>query len=111
VSADRRRRPRGIDAGPQHVSDAMAQVLGRMGASLTPSTMELIFARWEEVVGPELAGHLHPVRVTDAVLLIGVDQPAWATRARMESRQILARLAELGDRSIERIDVVVQRPS
>jgi predicted nucleic acid-binding Zn ribbon protein len=89
----------------------MAKVLGRMGASLSPSTMELIFTRWEEVVGTEMAGHLHPVRVGDSVLLIGVDHPAWATRARMESRQILDRLAELGDRSIERIDVVVQRPS
>jgi predicted nucleic acid-binding Zn ribbon protein len=89
----------------------MSQVLGRMGASLSPTTMELIFSRWDEVVGAELAGHLHPVRLQDAVLLVGVDHPAWATRARMESRQILARLAELGDRSITRIDVVVQRPS
>jgi len=29
----------------------------------------------------------------------------------MEAPQILARLAALGDRSITRIDVVVQRPS
>jgi predicted nucleic acid-binding Zn ribbon protein len=87
----------------------MDEVLARMGASLSPSSMELIFTRWEEVVGSELAGHLQPVRLLDSVLLIGVDHPAWATRARMESRQILRRLAELGDRSVERIDVVVQR--
>ena len=109
--SSRRRRPRGPDAGPQAVGQSMSQVLGRMGASLSPTTMELIFSRWDEVVGAELAGHLHPVRLQDAVLLVGVDHPAWATRARMESRQILARLAELGDRSITRIDVVVQRPS
>jgi predicted nucleic acid-binding Zn ribbon protein len=107
----RRRRPQGDDAGPQHVGQAVAKVLGRMGASPSPTTMALVFTRWEEVVGPELAAHLHPVRLQDAVLLIGVEHPAWGTRARMESRQILRHLRELGDTSVERIDVVVQRPS
>lgn len=111
MSADRRRRRRGVDNGPQPVGLSLDAVLGRMGASPSTSTMELVFSRWTEVVGPDLADHLHPVRLQNAVLLIGVDHPAWATRARMESQQILARLAELGDRSIERIDVVVQRPS
>jgi predicted nucleic acid-binding Zn ribbon protein len=110
MSAGRRRRPpAGGDAGPQHVGRAMSQVLGRMGASSSASTMELVFSRWEEVVGPELAGHLHPVRLQDSVLLIGVDHPAWATRARMESGQILARLRELGETSIDRLEVVVER--
>ena len=111
MSARRRRRPAGSDAGPQHVGRAMSQVLGHMGASSSASTMELVFSRWEEVVGVELAGHLHPVRLQDSVLLIGVDHPAWGTRARMESRHILDRLRQLGDTSVERIDVVVQRPS
>ncbi len=110
MSADRRRPP-GPDAGPQHVGRAMAKVLGRMGASLSPSSMELIFSRWEEVAGAELAAHAHPVRVDASVLLVGVQHAAWATRTRMESRQILARCRQLGDTTIERIDVVVQRPS
>jgi len=110
VSADRRR-PAPPDTGPRHVGRSMAEVLGRMGASLPPSTMELIFSRWDEVVGEELAGHVRPVRVADGVLLIGVDHAAWATRARMESRDVLRRLRLLGDTAIERIDVVVQRPS
>jgi hypothetical protein len=33
----------------------------------------------------------------------------WATRARMESERILAEMRGLGDSSIERIEVVVQR--
>lgn len=111
MSHDRRRRPRGIDTGPQHVSDAMAKVLGRIGASASPDAMALVFARWDEVVGPDLAEHLRPIRLADHVLVIGVDHPTWATRARMESRRILAALRQLGDTSVERIDVVVQRPS
>ena len=111
MSAERRRRRSGPDTGPQPVGQSLDAVLGRMGASPSRSTTELVFSRWGEVAGPELADHLRPVRLQDSVLLIGVDHPAWATRARMEAPQILARLAALGDRSITRIDVVVQRPS
>ena len=34
----------------------------------------------------------------------------WATRARMESEAILARVRQLGDTTIERLEVVVKRP-
>jgi predicted nucleic acid-binding Zn ribbon protein len=88
----------------------MAQLLGRLGASASPGTMEVIFTRWDEVVGAEFAQHLQPVRVDGAVLVVGADHPAWATRARMDSAQILARVRVLGDTTIERIEVTIQRP-
>jgi predicted nucleic acid-binding Zn ribbon protein len=88
----------------------MAKVLGRIGGSPSVSTMELVFTRWDEVAGPELAGHSRPLRVQNAVLVIGVEHPAWATRARMEAEGILARVREMGDTGITRIEVVVQRP-
>jgi predicted nucleic acid-binding Zn ribbon protein len=47
--------------------------------------MELVFARWEELVGAELAAHSQPMRLQDSTLVVGADHPAWATRARMES--------------------------
>jgi predicted nucleic acid-binding Zn ribbon protein len=109
VSTGKRRRG-GFDAGPQHVGQAMAKVLGRLGAAPSAQAMELVFTRWEEVVGVELAHHLHPVRLQGTTLVVGVEQPTWATRARMESEQILARVRQLGDTTIERIEVVVQRP-
>jgi predicted nucleic acid-binding Zn ribbon protein len=88
----------------------MAQVLGRLGASTSPQLMELVFTRWVEVVGPQCADHLHPMRLQGDTLVVGVDHPAWATRARLESEHILARLQELGGSSIVRIEVVVERP-
>jgi predicted nucleic acid-binding Zn ribbon protein len=88
----------------------MARVLGRLGGAPSVSTMELVFTRWDEVAGPELASHLRPLRVQNAVLVLGVEHPAWATRARMEAEGILGRVRELGDTSISRIEVVVQRP-
>ena len=87
----------------------MPRLLGRLGASTTMATMEVVFTRWEELVGTELGEHLRPVRVDGRALVVAVDHPAWATRARMESSQILARLKELGDTPIERLEVVVER--
>jgi predicted nucleic acid-binding Zn ribbon protein len=71
--------------------------------------MEVLFTRWEELVGAELGEHLRPVRVDGRALVVAVDHPAWATRARMESGEILARLKELADSPIERLEVVVER--
>jgi predicted nucleic acid-binding Zn ribbon protein len=71
--------------------------------------MEAVFTRWEELVGAELGEHVRPVRVDGRALVVAVDHPAWATRARMESGQILARLKALGDSPIERLEVVVER--
>ena len=105
----RRRPPSGPDHGPRHVADAMGKVLGRLGGSPSVNTMELVFTRWEEVVGDELSGHLHPMRVDRGTLVVGADQPAWATRARMESERILSRVRELGDTTIQRMEDVMSR--
>ncbi len=87
----------------------MPQVLGRLGSAPTPAVMEAVFTRWEELVGAELGGHVRPLRVDGRALVVAVEHPVWATRARMESGQILARLKEWGDTSIERLEVVVER--
>jgi predicted nucleic acid-binding Zn ribbon protein len=109
VSEEKRRRPRGVDAGPQQVGQAIAKVLSRIGASPSAQTMEIVFTRWEEVAGAELARHVRPMRLQNSALLVGADHPIWATRARMASEGILLQLHQLGDTSIERIEVVVQR--
>jgi predicted nucleic acid-binding Zn ribbon protein len=110
MSPEGRRRKWGADTGPQPVGDSIAKVLGRIGASPSPQTMELVFTRWDEVAGVELSGHLQPMRLQNSTLIVGADHPAWATRARMESERILTRVHQLGDTTIERIEVVVQRP-
>ena len=109
MSEERRRRQRGPDAGPQQVGEALAKVLSRIGASPSTQTMELVFSRWDEVVGAELSSHVRPMRLQNSTLVVGADHPIWATRARMATEGILTQLHELGDRSIERIEVVVQR--
>ena len=96
--------------GPRRVGESMARLLGRLGAPPAPATMEAVFARWGEVVGDAVGAHLRPVRVDGSVLVVAADHPAWATRARMESAQILARLRPRCDTPIERLEVVVERP-
>jgi predicted nucleic acid-binding Zn ribbon protein len=87
----------------------MPRVLHRLGSAPTPAVLEAVFTRWDEVAGPELGGHLRPRRVDGRTLVVAVEHPAWATRARMESGQILARLRQLGESSIDRLEVVVER--
>ncbi len=52
---------------------------------------------------------MRPLRVDGRVLVVAVDHPAWATRARMESGQILARVRAWGETPVERLEVVVER--
>lgn len=95
--------------GPRPVGDAMPRLLARMGAPPNPALMDVVFSRWEEVVGPQLSRHVRPLRVDGRVLVVAVDHSAWATRARMESGQILARVTAWGETPVERLEVVVER--
>ena len=53
-----------------------------------------VFARWEEVVGAEVAAHAEPRSLRDGVLVIAVDQPAWATQLRFLGADLLARVRD-----------------
>ncbi|HXY26806.1 MAG TPA: DUF721 domain-containing protein [Acidimicrobiales bacterium] len=97
------------DGGPRPVDASLARVLGRLGVPATVGTLEAVFTRWEEIAGLELCGHVRPVRVDGRVLVVMVDHPSWATRARMAAGRILAGVNEAGAGSIERLEVVVER--
>ena len=86
------RRPRGPVSAAARATRAPGRSASRCrgcwpvsGASPTPALMDVVFTRWEEVVGAELGGHLRPLRVDGRALVVAADHPAWATRARMES--------------------------
>lgn len=96
--------------GPRRVGEHMARLLERLGMPASPATMEAVFARWDEVVEGDLGDHVRPLRVDGRTLVVAVDHPAWATRARMQSARILARVHALGDTPVERLEVLVERP-
>ncbi len=96
--------------GPRRVGEAMPRLLKRLGVPASAATMEAVFGHWDEVVEGDLVGHVRPLRVDGHTLVVAVDHPAWATRARMQSARILARVQALGDTPIERLEVLVERP-
>jgi predicted nucleic acid-binding Zn ribbon protein len=95
--------------GPRPLGESMPALLGRLGAPPSTSVMEALFARWEDLAGPQLAAHVRPRRVDGAVLVLAADHPAWATRARLGSGRILELVRSSGESGITRIEVVIER--
>jgi predicted nucleic acid-binding Zn ribbon protein len=104
----RRRRRYGPDRGPTSVADDLDRVVARMGTS-EASTLGLVFTRWEEIVGPVLAGHVKPIRVSDDTLVVAVEQPAWATQVRSLGATLLTRVGEVTGTVPTRLEVTVRR--
>jgi predicted nucleic acid-binding Zn ribbon protein len=69
-----------------------------------------VLARWEALVGSEIAARCAPVSLRDGELVVVAESTAWATQLRLLSGQILARLrAELGPRVAR--SVTIRGPS
>ena len=100
---------RGGDHGarPLHASlDAVSQRLGMRDSR----GLGRLFSRWEEIVGPAMAGHVQPVRLDEEALVVSVDHPAWATQVRYLGDELLDRVAEkAGVERPGRLDVRVRR--
>jgi predicted nucleic acid-binding Zn ribbon protein len=52
-----------------------------------------VLARWDELVGPELAEHCRPASLLDGELVLVAESSAWATQLRLLTRTLQARLA------------------
>jgi len=92
------------------VSDSLETVARRLGVA-TPAALSAVFSRWEELMGPAVAAHARPVSLSAGTLVIGVEQPAWATQLRFLVPEVLARLeATAGPGLVERIEIRVLRP-
>jgi predicted nucleic acid-binding Zn ribbon protein len=70
-----------------------------------------VFGRWEEAVGVQIAAHARPVRLDHGVLLVEVDQPAWATQITLLSNTIRERLLTVTGVAVDQVEVRVSRPS
>jgi predicted nucleic acid-binding Zn ribbon protein len=96
------------DRGPRPVHESLDEVVHE----ITPHSARefgAIFGRWEEIVGPALAAHVRPLRVTDEALVLAADHPAWATQVRALGATVLARVNDIAGRAPGRVDVVVKR--
>jgi len=63
-------------------------------------------ARWEQIVGTEIAGHCRPEKLDNGELTCVAESTAWATQIKLLSRTILERIsAEVGPGVVRRIRV------
>jgi predicted nucleic acid-binding Zn ribbon protein len=66
-----------------------------------------IEARWDTIVGAEVAGHCRPERLENGELTCVAESTAWATQIRLLSRQLIERLAaDLGPGVVTRLRVL-----
>jgi len=110
VGPFRRRRPRrdaGPDPGPRPLSDALDVLVGHFGQG-DAGAFGAIFARWEEIAGPDLAGHVQPLRISGDALVVRADHPAWATQVRALAPTLLAQVREVTGGAPTRLDVVIR---
>ena len=83
--------PISAEVDPRPVAESLDRVTRALGAPQA-RVLAALFSRWEELVGPEIAQHAEPRSVRDGVLVLVVDQPAWATQLRYLVPELLARI-------------------
>ncbi len=83
------------DVGPRPVAESLDRVTRAFGAPRA-RVLAALFSRWETVVGHEIAEHAAPRSLRDGVLVVLVDQPAWATQLRYLAPELLARIRAAG---------------
>jgi len=97
------------DDGPQPIrlDAALDRVVRSLRAGAVRAEVAGVFGRWEDAVGPALAAHVRPIRLDRGVLLVEVDDPAWATQLRFLSDDVRARLRTVAGVRVERLEVRV----
>lgn len=66
-----------------------------------------VFARWPELVGPEIGAHSTPETLVDGTLVVRTDSTAWATQLKLLAGSVVKRLnAELGDGTVTLVEVL-----
>ena len=68
-----------------------------------------VFGRWAEAVGEQVATHVRPLKLDERVLVVEVDDPAWATQVKFLTSMITERLQSVANVRVDRIDVRVER--
>jgi predicted nucleic acid-binding Zn ribbon protein len=113
-------KPRGVQASgaypderdPQTLDATIDRLVAEHGWQ-TDIAVHAVFARWDQIVGVEVAQHCKPERYADDELTVRADSTTWATQMRLLAADVVRRLnVELGDGTVTRIQVLgPQAPS
>jgi predicted nucleic acid-binding Zn ribbon protein len=120
--SSRRRRPKSQastasgaypdERDPQTLDASIDRLVAEHGWQ-TDLAVRAVFARWDQIVGVEVARHCTPERYADDELTVRADSTSWATQMRLLAADVVRRLnQELGDGTVRRIQVLgPQAPS
>ena len=94
---------------PRRVDDFLDRVVRGMGAPGVDA-VELVFNRWEEVVGSVLATQTRPVAIDGDRLVLAAADPAVVSHVQWLEAELVQRLGELlGEGRVNGVDVRVDR--
>lgn len=79
------------DRDPQPLGRLASRLVADRGWAGRVST-GLVFGRWAQLVGPEVAEHAEPVSLIAGELVVRASSTAWATQLRLLQRQLVARI-------------------
>jgi predicted nucleic acid-binding Zn ribbon protein len=90
---------------PQPLGDLMRRLVADRGWGSTV-TSAAVAARWDTVVGAEVAERCRPESLSDGELVLSAQSTAWATQLRLLVPKLMGRIsAELGPGVVTRIRV------
>ena len=93
---------------PKQVGEGLDSLVRRLGAPGAASLSRL-FDHWADVVGAATADHCRPVSLSRGVLVVAVDEPAWASHVRLSSGDLLANVERVvGPGLAQRVEVRVR---
>jgi predicted nucleic acid-binding Zn ribbon protein len=88
------------DRDPQLLDAAMDRLIAERGWT-TDVAVHGVFARWDRIVGHDVAQHCKPEAYADGRLVVRADSTAWATQVRLLAPTVVHRLnEELGDGTV-----------
>ncbi len=96
------------DSEPQPISHGIERLLRSLRGGDRRATVT-VFSRWSDLVGEGVANHVRPLKLDQGTLIVEVSDPAWATQMKFLEEDLLRRLRETGDMSVQRLDVRVRR--
>ncbi|MGC4109838.1 MAG: DciA family protein [Nocardioides sp.] len=94
------------DRDPQTLDVALTRMVDDHGWQVDLKVASM-FARWGELVGPEIGAHSHAESFADGKLVVRTDSTAWATQLKLLASTVVRRLNEdLGHGTVVVIEVL-----
>ena len=94
------------DRDPQTLDTALTRMVDDRGWQVD-LRVAAMFARWGELVGPEVGAHSRAESFADGRLVVRTDSTAWATQLKLLAPSVVRRLNEdLGHGTVQVIEVL-----